>query len=203
MHEQPKSMAKTGGKACEPSGNGSAKRPLAGGTLVASGSQHGAGLEDSLEPSPVRGKRDGAATDLDDVCSPGDGDRQHTGQSRAAERMAPVGNASRQERRQVRSEGQANMVTPRGPVSTDNVLLLLESQRYRCALTGRDLTPETAALDHILPLRCSGEHVSENTQVLHRGVNRAKGSLTNVEFIGLCGEVVAHSTAGGAGGGCL
>jgi 5-methylcytosine-specific restriction endonuclease McrA len=84
---------------------------------------------------------------------------------------------------------------PQGPVSTDNVLRLLEYQHHRCALTGRELTPETAALDHIIPIRCDGQHVIENTQVLHSDVNRAKGSLTNVEFIQLCREVAAH-TAG-------
>jgi hypothetical protein len=38
-------------------------------------------------------------------------------------------------------------------------------------------------------IRCGGEHVIENTQVLHKDVNRAKGSLTSDEFIGLCREV--------------
>lgn len=81
---------------------------------------------------------------------------------------------------------------PRGPVSTENVLRLLEFQQYRCALTGRELTPETAALDHIVPLRYDGQHAIENTQVLHKDVNRAKGSLTNLEFIHLCREVADH-----------
>jgi 5-methylcytosine-specific restriction endonuclease McrA len=84
---------------------------------------------------------------------------------------------------------------PQGPVSTNNVLRLLEYQHYRCALTGRELTPETSALDHIIPIRCGGVHVIENTQVLHSDVNRAKGALTNDEFIRLCREVAAH-TAG-------
>jgi len=85
-------------------------------------------------------------------------------------------------------------VKPSGPVSTDNVLKLLDRQQYRCALTDRELTPETAALDHIIPIRCDGEHVIENTQVLHKDVNRAKGSLTNEEFIKMCHEVVDHAT---------
>jgi 5-methylcytosine-specific restriction endonuclease McrA len=73
------------------------------------------------------------------------------------------------------------------------VLRLLEHQRYRCALSGRRLTPQTAALDHIMPVRHSGEHVIENTQVLHKDVNRAKGSLTSDEFIQLCREVANHA----------
>jgi len=82
---------------------------------------------------------------------------------------------------------------PRGDVSTRNVLRLLEHQDYRCALTGRPLTPETASLDHIVPVRRGGEHLIENTQVLHKEVNRTKNSLTRDEFIQLCREVVAHA----------
>jgi 5-methylcytosine-specific restriction endonuclease McrA len=59
------------------------------------------------------------------------------------------------------------------------VLGLVERQRYRCALSGRELTPETTALDHILPVRRGGAHVIENSQLLHKDVNRAKGPLTS------------------------
>jgi CRISPR/Cas system Type II protein with McrA/HNH and RuvC-like nuclease domain len=47
-------------------------------------------------------------------------------------------------------------------------------------------------LDHILPVSRGGKHSIENAQVLHKEVNRAKGTLTNEEFIQLCHEVVAH-----------
>jgi 5-methylcytosine-specific restriction endonuclease McrA len=80
-----------------------------------------------------------------------------------------------------------------GPVNVGNVLRLLERQKYRCALTGRPLTPELASLDHIVPVRCGGEHQIENAQVLHRNVNRAKTTMTNEEFISLCREVVKHT----------
>lgn len=73
---------------------------------------------------------------------------------------------------------------------------LLEYQQYRCALTGRRLTPETAALDHIVPIRLGGAHVIENAQVLHKDVNRAKGVLTNEEFLTICREVVAWADSG-------
>ena len=76
-------------------------------------------------------------------------------------------------------------------VSTTNILTLIERQGFRCALTGRPLTPGTASLDHIVPLTQDGAHVIENTQVLHRDVNRAKGVLTNDQFIEICREVVA------------
>ena len=75
-------------------------------------------------------------------------------------------------------------------MSTGNVVELLKRQGFRCALTGRELTPESAALDHIVPIRCGGQHVIANTQVLHKDVNRAKCSLTNQEFVAICAEVV-------------
>jgi 5-methylcytosine-specific restriction endonuclease McrA len=78
-------------------------------------------------------------------------------------------------------------------VSKANVLRLLEWQRYRCALTGRGLTPDTASLDHIVPVRAGGEHRIENVQVLHRDVNKAKTTMTSEEFIQLCREVVRHA----------
>jgi len=81
---------------------------------------------------------------------------------------------------------------PRGPITTANVLKLVEWQGYRCALTGRPLTPETASLDHIVSGRCGGEHCMENVQVLHKEVNRAKATMTNEEFMQLCREVVEH-----------
>ena len=83
---------------------------------------------------------------------------------------------------------------PSGRVTTANVLQLLEHQRHCCALTGRELTPDTASLDHIIPVRCGGEHVIENTQVLHKDVNRAKTTMTNDEFVQLCREIVEHAS---------
>ena len=77
-------------------------------------------------------------------------------------------------------------------VNPQAVLSLLEQQSFRCALTGRRLEPETAALDHVIPVSRGGEHRIDNTQVLDRTVNRAKGTLTNGEFIALCSEVVRH-----------
>ncbi len=79
-------------------------------------------------------------------------------------------------------------------MTTANVLRLIEWQHHRCALTGRALTPETASLDHIVPVRNGGEHRIENTQVLHRNVNRAKTTMTTDEFVQLCQEVVEHAS---------
>ncbi len=78
-----------------------------------------------------------------------------------------------------------------GDISCHGVYALLAKQNYCCALTGRPLRPSDASLDHVLPVSRQGLHRLENAQVLHQDVNRAKGTLTNVEFVALCREVAA------------
>lgn len=94
----------------------------------------------------------------------------------------------------VRKEQVPEVAPPEGrAISKRDVLDLLESQAYCCALTGWELTPHTASLDHRLPVSRGGEHTVANAQVLHEDVNRAKGTLTNEEFITLCRAVVQHA----------
>ena len=100
----------------------------------------------------------------------------------------------RAEERPSAAQAVADTDRPHGAVNVANILLLLKRQGHRCALSGRTLTPKTAALDHILPVGLGGQHRIENTQVLDRQVNRAKGVLTNDEFIRLCREVADHAT---------
>ena len=71
-------------------------------------------------------------------------------------------------------------------------LRILEQQQYRCALTGRELAPETAVLDHIVPLARGGAHAASNIWVLHREVNQAKGKLLLEEFYDLCRQVMEN-----------
>jgi 5-methylcytosine-specific restriction endonuclease McrA len=96
--------------------------------------------------------------------------------------------AYRRFQRQRRRSGRASTAP-----SHDEVLSLLERQQYRCALTGRKLTPDTASLDHILPVCRQGAHTIDNAQIVLKEVNRAKGTLTNEEFIALCRAVVRHA----------
>lgn len=74
------------------------------------------------------------------------------------------------------------------------LLQILEKQEYKCALTGRPLTPDDAALDHIIPVSRGGP-VKElsNLQVVHKIVNAAKNTMSNEEFISLCREVSIRS----------
>lgn len=74
-------------------------------------------------------------------------------------------------------------------VNVPQVLKLLETQDRRCALSGRELSPASTALDHILPVSRGGQHNIRNAQLLNKDVNRAKGTLTNEEFIELCRDV--------------
>lgn len=67
---------------------------------------------------------------------------------------------------------------------------LVELQSKRCALSGVELTPETASIDHKQPISRGGLHVIENIQVIHQSINAAKGNMTNDEFVAMCARVV-------------
>ena len=174
------------------------QRADAGRSVVTGRSQHGPRLADSAESkAPLPAVRD-TSTDLGGIRSFGDRDRSPEGVSSAIQPLAPLGDRTGDTDPAVHPQERASGVGT--PISTGSVLQMLEGQRYRCALSGRGLTPQTAALDHIVPVRCGGEHVGENAQILHKEVNRAKGSLTNAEFLDLCREVVDWSrrAAGGS-----
>jgi len=180
-----------------PTTSGLAECPDACLAVVTRGAQHGGGMADPPQsPTGPRQHADPGQAELGDLRPPGSGNRRHEGEPCEAERLASLGQPSRDRRQPLHPQAEPQLVepaAPHGPVSTDNVLHLLEHQHYRCALTGRRLTPETAALDHIVPVRRGGQHVIENTQVLHKDVNRAKGSLTSEEFLAMCHEVVRWS----------
>lgn len=66
---------------------------------------------------------------------------------------------------------------------------ILERQDYRCALSGVTLKPERAELDHKIAVSKGGCHKAENLQWLERNVNRAKGTMSNEDFIEMCRRV--------------
>ena len=190
----PQSVAGDSARPCQTSCGGLAQCSDSGVPVITCGKEHGHRVENSPQsPAGQRHRPGNGQANVAVVRPPGSRHRGQDGQPGETGRLAPVGRESGvqqeplyPEKRQV----QMNSMKLHGPVSTSNVLRLLEYQNYRCALTGRVLTPKTAALDHIVPVRYGGEHVIENAQVLHKDVNRAKGSLTNEEFIGLCREVM-------------
>ena len=181
----------------QPPSHGLSQRTDAWRPLVTGSSQHGARLAHPPQPSTnQRQPTDDCQANVDGVRPSGDGNRCYESQPFTKERLAPVGDTPGKTGQPVHPQTSENVVMvgqPTGPVSTDNVLRLLEHQHYRCALTGRVLTPETASIDHILPIRLGGTHTIENAQVLHKDVNRAKGSMTSEEFVGLCREVARWS----------
>ena len=77
----------------------------------------------------------------------------------------------------------------RKKANSKQLLELIESQQYRCALSGIELTPDSAALDHIEPLSNGGTDEVENLQWLHEEVNRMKGTKNNKQFLALVKKV--------------
>ena len=73
------------------------------------------------------------------------------------------------------------------------LLDLIEEQEYGCALSGVELTPETATADHIHPCGLGGEHTIQNIQILDKRVNVMKGTLPQDEFIDLCCRVAQYA----------
>jgi len=101
------------------------------------------------------------------------------------------------EQRHSRPERFDDVLPIRTPRSSETVTVqevhdLLVRQDFRCALTGEPLDPADASMDHILAVSRGGPHTIENAQILRKDVNRAKGTLTNEEFISLCRAVVRH-----------
>lgn len=66
---------------------------------------------------------------------------------------------------------------------------LLEKQGYLCALTGRQLTPDIATCDHIIPISKGGSNTIDNIQIVHKDANDAKRVMMQDEFIRLCKDV--------------
>jgi DNA-binding CsgD family transcriptional regulator len=73
------------------------------------------------------------------------------------------------------------------------LLKLIQEQDYKCALSGVDLTPSTANLDHKIPRKNGGSDSIVNLQWLSYEVNRMKGSMDQDEFIRLCGLIYEKS----------
>lgn len=80
-------------------------------------------------------------------------------------------------------------------VTAKMILAMLEKQGFRCAISGRQLTPESASLDHIVPLARGGEHDLSNVWIVDHVVNTAKGTLTVEEFVAMCRDITNHHAA--------
>lgn len=81
-----------------------------------------------------------------------------------------------------------------GHITTGALREILETQGYKCALSGDELTPDACSLDHKQPLSKGGSHTIDNVQLVTPEINRMKGSMTMDEFILMCMKVATHMT---------
>jgi hypothetical protein len=70
---------------------------------------------------------------------------------------------------------------------------LIEKQQFRCALSGQFLTPNEAALDHVLPYEAGGRHEPDNVQWVHQDVNNMKGQMRQEVFLQWCVKIAEHA----------
>jgi 5-methylcytosine-specific restriction endonuclease McrA len=70
---------------------------------------------------------------------------------------------------------------------------LAKKQKCRCALTGDKLTRDNISVDHITPLSKGGNNVVENLRLVTYDVNIVKNSLSDLEFLTICKNVVRHN----------
>ena len=84
--------------------------------------------------------------------------------------------------------------TKQGKATTESLLGLIKSQEYRCQLSGILLEPSTATLDHKIPISSGGSDSIENLQWVSTEVNKAKGSMSQEEFMTMCKRVASWSS---------
>jgi 5-methylcytosine-specific restriction endonuclease McrA len=84
--------------------------------------------------------------------------------------------------------------TKKSKANAKQLMQLLKQQAYRCALSGIELTPETAVIDHKIPVSRGGGNEIENLQWLHEDVNRAKGVLSQDQFLKVCRLVSQYTS---------
>lgn len=97
---------------------------------------------------------------------------------------------ARRKRSSMRQVGQ-RLQNRSGHVTASDILTVLKYQEYRCALTGVPLTPKTATVDHIVPIKHGGEHSPSNIQIVTPEANRIKGSMTMEELLAMCKMIVS------------
>ncbi len=75
----------------------------------------------------------------------------------------------------------------RNATVTGNALFaLVKGKGFRCALSGVEMQPDDASVDHVVPLSKGGEHSMNNIAIIHMVVNRMKGDMNHAEFIRWC-----------------
>jgi CRISPR/Cas system Type II protein with McrA/HNH and RuvC-like nuclease domain len=75
----------------------------------------------------------------------------------------------------------------------NELMTLIESQGYRCALSGVRLDPERAVIDHIVPVSKGGDNDIDNLQWVHTVANKMKGNMSDESFIKWCTRVAREN----------
>ena len=89
-----------------------------------------------------------------------------------------------------------------GKVTAGALRRLIHAQNYRCALSGDELTPDNAQLDHITAATNGGSNGIGNVIWVSELVNQAKGTMDVDEFVSMCCAVADHCR-GSYGCACL
>lgn len=92
-----------------------------------------------------------------------------------------------------RDAGAINGARPARYVTGTQIYAIIEDQKFKCNLSGDELTMQNAEADHITPLTRGGSMFIENLQIVTTTINRAKGQMTNEEFVLMCCKVADHS----------
>ena len=66
------------------------------------------------------------------------------------------------------------------------ILAKLKASGFKCALSGWPISPDLFELDHIQSIQDGGTDDVENLQCVHPLVNKAKGTMSNNQFIEMC-----------------
>lgn len=93
------------------------------------------------------------------------------------------------------STGRKKRPVNSSTATSQELMSLVERQDFRCALTGRELSPDAASIDHIVPASQGGTNEISNLQVVTKEANFAKGAMGHDEFIAPCRDVVATEDA--------
>jgi len=104
--------------------------------------------------------------------------------SELADRSEPVGGEDEQHGKE-----STPKVREKDKVTAKNLYRLLLKQEQRCAISGVELTTDNVSLDHIVPLSQGGEHIMPNVHLVHKIVNRMKGTMTHDEMLDWCRKI--------------
>lgn len=88
--------------------------------------------------------------------------------------------------------------TPRQATAKE-IYSLIKQQNHRCALTGIELTPDTAHVDHKKARSEGGGDEISNLQIVHKIVNRMKNTMSIDELVAWSKLIVAHASMAPSG----